>query len=96
MPRTTKRAAAARPAPFTSEQVAALTAGKGNAADVAKMLEAHRQPRLARTRQAAGKGKRSPVPLTEYQIQRLATGGETPTDVAAALESSRPSPRRKA
>lgn len=95
MPRTTKRAAA-RPAPFTSEQVAALTAGKANAADVAKVLEAHRQPRLARTRQAAGKGKRSPVPLTEDQLRRLATGGEPPPDVAAALQNSSPSPRRKA
>jgi len=82
-----KRQTLGQPAPFSAEQVAALTAGKANLSAVAKLLKAHRQSRLSTRPQ---KKKRAPIPLTQSQLRELASGSEMPFSVTAALEKSSP------
>ena len=88
MARATKQTLG-KPAPFTKEQVAALTAGKADPDEVAKVLTSHRQPRLA-LKKGSRKENRAPIPLTQEQLRELASGRETSYDVAAALEKSTP------
>jgi hypothetical protein len=86
--RSGKRQTLGQPAPFTAEQVAALTAGKANLSAVAKLLKAHSQHRLS-TRPQKEK-KRAPIPMTQSQLRELASGSEMPSSVTAALEKSSP------
>jgi len=86
---------AARPAPFTPEQVAALVAGEANTAEVGKLLAAHRQPRLpspATTRRP--KTGTSPIPLSAADLRELATG-RVPEAVQARLASRPPTTRAR-
>jgi hypothetical protein len=83
MARARKQAAPATPAPFTVEQVAALNAGKANAAQIAKVLASHRRP----ARLVTPKGNApAPIPLTAAQVRQLTSGKGLPEDFAAALE----------
>ena len=87
MARSRKQAAPASPAPFTAEQVAALNAGKANAAQIAKVLTGHRRPaRLATPKGTAP----APIPLTEAQVRQITSGKGTPEDFAAALDKGTP------
>ena len=83
MARARKQAAPATPAPFTAEQVAALNAGKANAAQIAKVLASHDRP----ARLATPKGQApAPIPLTAAQVRQITSGKGPPEDFAAALD----------
>jgi hypothetical protein len=93
----TRRKDVAQPAPFTPEQVAALIAGKANQTRIAKVLAAHRQPRIPapkmKGQKYASKGP-APIPLTAAQLRELAANsGTTPDAIATLLESTIPKRR---
>jgi hypothetical protein len=95
MARKNSPTAAARPAPFTPEQVASLVAGQANTAEVGKLLAAHRQPRLPspvvtrRTKTSA-----APIPLSAADLRELATG-RVPESVETRLERFVPTQRAR-
>jgi hypothetical protein len=83
----TRRTQTARPAPFTPEQIAALIGGNANQSEIAKVLAAHRQPRLPAPREAAGAKEPAPISLTAVELRELAIG-RTPERAAELLEAS--------
>jgi hypothetical protein len=90
----TARDESARPAPFSPDQVAQLTAGGADQKMVGKVLAAHRQPRLPtaeRTRASASTP--SPITVSAAELRELATGA-LPEDVSARLEASTSTRRR--
>jgi hypothetical protein len=87
---------AARPAPFTPEQVAALVSGAANQTAIAKVLAAHRQPRLPeRVAKRKGPARTAPAPvaLTAGELRELATG-TTPEKIATILDTTASRRRR--
>jgi hypothetical protein len=87
---------AARPAPFTAEQVAALVSGGANQTAIAKVLAAHRQPRLpqpAAKRKGSARTVPAPVALTAGELRELATG-TTPEKIATLLDTTASRRRR--
>jgi hypothetical protein len=87
--RKIRRTDAARPAPFTPDQVAALIAGEADQDTIARVLNTHRQPRLPGP---AAKGKHraasklAPIAMTAAELRALAIG-ITPPTIAAQLEA---------
>jgi hypothetical protein len=78
---------AARPAPFTPDQVAAIVAGQGDEKAMARVLNAHEQPRLPTARSRGTRAKPEPVPLTAADLRELATGS-LPDRVTELLETA--------
>jgi hypothetical protein len=75
----------ATPAAFTQEQVDALVRGKADVLEVAKILEAHRQPAsLAKPRKLKFL---PPIKLQEKEIAELADG-KLPSKVAERLDEA--------
>jgi hypothetical protein len=80
--------AAARPAPFTPDQVAAIVAGQGDEQEMARVLNAHKQPRLPTPAEArARRRKPEPVPVTAADLRELATGS-VPGHLTDLLEAA--------
>jgi hypothetical protein len=75
----------ATPAPFTPDQVDALTRGLADEAEIGALLEAHVPP--SRTARAQRSRKRSPVRLSERELADVARG-ETPQGLAGRLEAA--------
>lgn len=101
MARTIRSTDLARPAAFTPDQVAALVAGEADQKVIAKVLNAHHQPRLAgpaATRKRRATAKPGPVTVTAAELRELATGA-TPDHIVAQLDASaskrRPSAGKK-
>ena len=95
MARKNRLGEAARPAPFTPEQVASLVAGQANMAEVGRLLSAHRQPRLP-SAAASTKARvaAAPIPLSAADLRELATG-RVPESVQARLERRPPARRTR-
>ena len=89
---------AARPAPFTPDQVAAIVAGQGDEKEMARVLNAHKQPRLPAARARGTRLKPEPVPVTAADLRELATGSlpDRVTDLLEAASTRRRSARAPA
>jgi hypothetical protein len=80
---------AARPAPFTPDQVAAIVAGEADEREIARVLGAHKQPRLPAPA-APRRGTRAtpaPIAVTAADLRELATGA-VPDHLVEALDAA--------